>query len=185
MKRHLDDILYERPGELKVFVSSQMRGGVLLNERGVADGAIKKTGYATSWLWENDACAGPYSSEAICLGHARTSDGLVLILAQQLTRITQKEYEEADLAGAWCYVFLKQGVKRQRKAGRFISRVRKEGTTVNFKNLSELESQITAALKKSVVDSYRIPIMQRRNAKRSSINPVLESIKSALRSLNL
>ena len=186
MKRNLDDILYERSDELKVFVSSQMRGDVLLNERRTADRAIKKTGYATPWLWENDACAGPYSSEVICLGHARTSDGLVLILAQQLTPITQKEYEEADHAGAWCYVFLKQSAKRQNKTDRFVSRVRKKGnTTVNFRNLSELESQITQALKKSVVDSYRTAIMQRRNVRRPSFSTLLESIKNSLRSLSL
>lgn len=156
MNRNVDDILYERPEKLKVFVSSQMRGNVLNSERQAAAKAIEKTGFAFAWLWENDACAGPYSSEAVCLGHARTSDGLVLILAKQLTPITQKEYETADVAGVPCYIFLKQGSRRDLKADRFIKNVRaKATTTVNFKGLSELETQVTRALFRYAADSIR------------------------------
>jgi len=178
MKRNVDDILYERPAKQKVFVSSQMRGGVLVNERQAAAKAINETGFAFAWLWENDACTGPYSSEAICLGHARTSEGLVLILAKRLTPVTQKEYEEADNAGVPRYVFLKQGTRRDPQVNRFVKKIRAKATTTgNFNNLSELETQVKSALYRYAVDSVRKRILETKTTKRSIMRKTLENIK--------
>ncbi len=178
MKHNVDDILYERPVKQKVFVSSQMHGGALVNERQAAAKAINDTGFAFAWLWENDACAGPYSSEEICLGHARTSDGLVLILAKRLTPITRKEYEEADNAGVPRYVFLKQGTIRSPQVNLFVKKIRaKATTTANFNNLSELETQIKAALYRYAVDSVRKRILGTKTPKSSMIQKALDRIK--------
>lgn len=164
MNLRMDDILYERPKKLKVFVSSQMRGKVLINERQATAKAINETGFAFAWLWENDACTGPYSSEAICLGHARTSEGLVLILAKHLTPVTQKEYEAADNTGVPRYVFLKQGTRHDPQAT----------TTGNFNNISELETQVKSALYRYAVDSVRKRIIETKTTnsrvKRKTLN---------------
>ena len=181
MKRNVDDILYERPEKLKVFVSSQMRGNVLTKERQTVAEAIQKTGFALAWLWEDNACAGPYSAEAVCLGHARTSDGLVLILAKQLTPITQKEYEAADLTGVPCYIFLKQGARRDRKAEQFINNVRAKSTiTANFRGLSELETQVTKAIFRYAVNSIRARILDTRRTKIPPIQAALVRIRDSM-----
>lgn len=178
MKRDLDDILYKLPAKQKVFVSSQMRGGVLVNERQAAAKAINETGFAFAWLWENESCAGPYSSEAICLGHARTSEGLVLILAKRLTPITQKEYEAADNAGVPRYVFLKQGTRHDPRVNRFVKEIRAKATTTrNFNNLSELETQVKSALYRYAVDAVRKRIFDTKATKSSIIYKTLETIK--------
>ncbi len=178
MKHNLDDILYELPAKQKVFVSSQIRGGVLVDERQAAAKAINETGFAFAWLWEIDACAGPYSSEAICLGHARTSEGLVLILAKRLTPITQKEYEAADNAGVPRYVFLKQGTRHDPQVNRFVKKIRAKATTTgNFSNLSELETQVKAALYRYAVDSVRKRILETKTTKSSIMHKTLEKIR--------
>ena len=175
MNLRMDDILYERPKKLKVFVSSQMRGKVLINERQATAKAINETGFAFAWLWENDACTGPYSSEAICLGHARTSEGLVLILAKHLTPVTQKEYEAADNTGVPRYVFLKQGTRHDPQVNRFIKNIRAKATTTgNFNNISELETQVKSALYRYAVDSVRKRIIETKTTnsrvKRKTLN---------------
>ena len=48
----------------------------------------------------DDAPAGAYHSEEECVQYARTSDGLVSLLAGALTRVTRAEYEAARRAGA-------------------------------------------------------------------------------------
>ncbi len=119
-----------------------MRGGLLDAERFAAAQAVDALEFAHAWYWERDANAGPYSSEAICLGHARTSDGLILIIADEITPITRKEYNAAKRACAPRYIFLKQGVTRSDAANRFIARERHHAVTVNFQNASELQSRI-------------------------------------------
>jgi hypothetical protein len=181
MNREVDSILFARPEKLKVFVSSQMRGSLLIAERQTAAKAINKTGFALAWLWENNACTGPYSAEAVCLGHARTSDGLVLILADQLTPITQKEYEAAHLAGVPCYIFLKQGARRDRKAERFVREGRAKSTiTANFKGLSELETQVTGAIFRYAVDSIRERILDTKKTRISPMQKALAKIQGML-----
>lgn len=181
MKHNFDDIMYERPAKQKVFVSSQIRGGALVDERQAAAKAINETGFAFAWLWENDACAGPYSSEAICLGHARTSEGLVLILAKRLTPVTQKEYEAADDAGVPCYVFLKQGTRHDTQVNRFVKKIRAKATTTgSFSNLSELETHVKSSLYRYAVDSVRKRILETKPTKSSMMHKTLERIREIL-----
>jgi len=179
MNYELDNMLFARPEKLKVFISSQMRDNVLNAERQTAAKAIDRTGFAIAWLWENDACAGPYSAEAICLGHARTSDGLVLLLAEQLTPITQMEYEAASLAGVPCYIFLKQGAQHDRKVERFIKTVReKTAVTAKFQGLSELETQVTKAMFRYAVDSIRERIQDTKINRISPMQKALAKIRN-------
>ena len=142
----VSDELYARPPKLKIFVSSQMAGFVLDAERQAAVKAIESTGFAAPWSWEHDAHAGPYSAEGVCLGHARTSDGLVLIIATDLTPMTRREYQEAYRAGAPCYIFLKEGTIRSPGAAQFVEDERTRAVTTNFGNDSELRTLITRAL---------------------------------------
>lgn len=75
-----------------------MRGGGLARERAVAIDAIDGAAIHRARAWERDAHAGPYCSEAVCLGHARMSDALVLLVAEDLTPITRREYLAAKAA---------------------------------------------------------------------------------------
>ena len=126
MTEPLEEILFGRPQLLKIFVSSQMRGNRLTRERLAAVDAIETTQMATAWHWERDATAGPYCSRKVCVGHASTSDGLVLILGSRLTSITAAEYHAAKRAGVPRYMFLKDGSRRDKRAKNFIARERKK-----------------------------------------------------------
>jgi hypothetical protein len=137
-----DEIVFSRAGHLKVFVSSQMRGGVLADERKAAIKAIDGR-YHRAWAWERDAKAGPYSSEGVCLGHAATSDALVLIIDCDLTNITAKEYAAAKKACIPRFVLLKDGAARTEVAEKFVTRERKRAViTVNFGTRDRMPSLI-------------------------------------------
>lgn len=159
----LSDELYARPGRLKIFVSSQMSGNVLDAERIAAAKAIDSTRFARAWYWERDARAGPYSAEDVCLGHARTSDGLVLIIDKQLTPVTYKEYISARDSGAPCYILLKAAPEREADVEEFIKAERAYAVTVNFQNLSELRTQITEAVIEYTVRATRKEMFTTRN----------------------
>lgn len=124
--------LFSRPStEAKIFVSSHMgRRNVLRAERKAAADAIESTGFARAWYWERDAHAGPYSSERLCVGAAATSDGLVLILARKLTRVTRMEYQAAYGAGVPCFIFFKEGVRRDPDVNAFIANGRRRDAVV-------------------------------------------------------
>jgi tetratricopeptide (TPR) repeat protein len=141
------DELFARPPWGKVFVSSKMSGGALQAERAAAIKAIERFPHLHAWAWERNAAAGPYYSEEECVGHARTSDALVLILEDELTEVTRKEYNAARRRGAHCIVLLKAGVARSASLQRFVARARRRDSTANFGNLSELESQLFSALR--------------------------------------
>jgi hypothetical protein len=150
--------LFGRPAaQARIFVSSHMgRRNVLRAEREAAVDAIESTGFAHAWYWERDAHAGPYCSERICVGTAATSDGLVLILARKLTRVTLMEYRAAHAAGAPCFIFIKQGVRRDRNVSVFIAQERRQGAvTVPFSSLEELRTRIVSALYTYVVGAGR------------------------------
>jgi hypothetical protein len=88
------NLLYALPPEYwKIFVSSKMVGGALSDERAAAIEAIDEFPLTRAWAWERDAHAGPYSSERECVAQAGTSDGLVLIVDDELTPVTRKEFE--------------------------------------------------------------------------------------------
>jgi len=146
-----DETVFGRGGHLKVFVSSQMRDDVLAAERRVAIRAIDSQAYYRAWAWERDAAAGPYSSEKVCVGHAASSDALVLLLADDLTNVTAKEYRAAKKASVPCFVLLKDGATRTEVAEKFVIRERKSAVTANFANLAEVRTQIREALRNHVL----------------------------------
>ena len=159
-----DELLFGRPSKLKVFISSEMRTHSLDAERVAAAEAVEEIGIHFAWYWERDADAGPYSSENVCLGQARTSDCLVLILGSTLTDITRKEYFEARGAGASCFVFTKVGCERDETAESFLSTEREHITYKTFETPGDLRSVIVAALLQHAVQATRRDQMTRHPA---------------------
>lgn len=156
--RSLADELFSRPSTMKIFISSKMRGEVLAVERVAAAEAVERIpDFASAWYWERDADAGPYCAEGICLGHAATSDGLVLILGDELTPITRKEYELAYERGVPTYLLIDQRVAQNAAAQLFIDeRQQSSGTTTKgFANVSELQTHIIEALMRYAVGAVR------------------------------
>lgn len=151
----LSERLYGRPSRLKIFISSQMRDGVLDDERRAASETVQKLPFAFPWWWEGNAFAGPYCAETVCVEQARSSDGLILILGEQITPITAREYEAARDSGASCYIFIKEGPHRDAQAQEFVERERANGVTRNFRNLSELRALITDAIVGYVTVAWR------------------------------
>jgi len=153
--RSLTEELFARAGHLKVFVSSKMAGGVYVVERASCAEAVDGTGIARAWYWERDAYAGPYCTEAICLGQAATADGLILILGDELTPITRREYEIARAKGVATFVFVDQRLAQDGDAQAFVASVRRDSVTKNFANVSELQSHVVDALRTFAVQSWR------------------------------
>jgi hypothetical protein len=156
--RSLSEELFGRAVELKIFVSSKMAGGAFVAERLSCAATIDRTGYARAWYWERDANAGPYCSEKVCVGHAAMSDGLILILGDQLTDITRKEYEVARRRHIPTFVFIDQRAKPDAETQAFIETVRngrRRSVTKDFANLAELESHVQTALMQCVSGSWR------------------------------
>jgi hypothetical protein len=158
----LNELLYGRPPVLRFFVSSRMNGSPLAKERVAAASAIESLGFARAWYWERDACAGPYCSEGICIGTASTSDGLVLLLSDDLTTMTQREFEAAQQNGVPYFVFVKDGGQPDDRVRELIDSVRDHGVTVKFRNISELKTQITSALMQHLSMTHRRDIYFRR-----------------------
>lgn len=153
--RSLTEELFGRPSHLKVFVSSKMAGGVYVVERQDCARAVESTGIAKAWYWERDAHAGPYCSEAVCLGNAATSDGLILILGDQLTTMTRQEFEIARARGVVAFVFIDQRQVQDEDAKAFVQSVQRNSVTKGFANLAELETHVIHALRRFAVDSWR------------------------------
>jgi hypothetical protein len=158
-----DEILYGRPERLKVFVSSQMHGGALAAERQAAVEAIDSHPDYRAWAWERDSAAGPYSSERVCVKHAATSDALVLLLAEDLTSVTAKEYRAAKRACVPRFVFLREGASRTGVAEKLVAFERRRGVTANFNNLAEMKTQILNALRTYSVLLHRRSIADARS----------------------
>src|SRR3954447_15784974 len=106
------ELIFGRADRLKVFVSSKMTGGVLKPERRAAVRIIERFPSMRAWAWERDAVAGAYYSEEECVGNAATSEALVLILEDELTQVTRKEYIAAKRAGAHRIILHRTGVRR-------------------------------------------------------------------------
>jgi hypothetical protein len=162
-----DEIVYGRPEHLRVFVSSQMRGGVLAAERAAAIEAIDSHPDYQAWAWERDAAAGPYSAEAVCVRQAASSDALVLLVSDDLTPITVKEFRAAKKAGVPRFVFLKTGASRTARAEALVKRERAGGVTGDFSNPAEVRTQILHALRTYTLRLHRTSIVQAREATRS------------------
>jgi hypothetical protein len=167
-----DELLFGRPDRLKVFVSSEMRSGLFDDERVAAAAAIEQTGFHFAWYWERDANAGPYSSEAVCLGHARTSDCLILLLATDLTPITRMEYQEAKEAGAACFLLVHSGTELSPEAADFLKREMPHLTYKKFGSATELQSVIVQSLLYHAVQTARRHQLQRRAVMSSSSGSV-------------
>jgi len=131
---------------LSVFISSRVH--TLETERKAAAEAVERTGLATAWYWERDAPAGFYEAEEICLGYARNCDVLVLIMQDELTDMTYKEYLAAFRNGKQCLIFIRQDGKLDNRAREFVRCAREKGAVTRyFANVSELESGIILSLK--------------------------------------
>lgn len=156
---NVSDLLYGRPTEyLQVFVSSQMNSGglkVLVDERAAAIDAINAIEGTKPWAWEISAPIGMYHSETICVEYARNSDMLVLILAEELTNITHKEYKAAKQGHAQCCIFSKSDVAPTDRVKQFIKSERRHASTGKFGNASELKTQITRAIMTHLIRSAR------------------------------
>jgi hypothetical protein len=153
-----------------------MRGGVLTVERRAAVDTINRSPLHHAWCWEDDAPAGAYHSERECVQHARTSDGLVLLLAGELTQITRAEYEAAREGGANRYVFVRQSASLTEDAERFIEEERNDNTvTGNFANTSELATSLTKSLYESAVRAERSAVCERRRAEMGSQLPTVKA----------
>jgi hypothetical protein len=167
--RDLDEMVFGRRRLMKVFISSRMNGNPLAAERLAAAEAVDNISFAEAWYWERDHTATPVCAESICLGHARTSDALLLLLGQDLTYMTRKEFEAARKAKVPCMVFLASGVARNRDATRFANSVRKHSVTAKFASRSELKTQVTDALVTHFVMVARKDQSRRRSPIRSRL----------------
>ena len=165
LERNLtDEILYGRPvDQVKVFVSAKMSDGSLARERKTAIREIDGIPPHTAWAWEKSAAAGPYSALRICIANARTSEMLVLIVADEITAPTKKEYTAAKNRGVPRFIFMKQGVPRSADLTEFIEKERSKAiTTVPFRNLPELRSQIRYSLHAYTTRLHRASLLNAR-----------------------
>jgi len=158
-----DEIIYARPERLRVFVSSQIREGILAAERQAAVEAIESHPDYRAWVWERDSAAGPYSSAKVCVKQAQTSDALVLLLADDLTPVTAKEYRAAGRAGVPRFVFLKDVAARTEAAEKFVTlEQRRRIVTENFGNVAEMKTQILNAIRTYTRMAHRRSIAEAR-----------------------
>jgi hypothetical protein len=145
--RSLTEELRGRPAHLRIFVSSKMRGGTYVEERLLCAEVIDRTGLFQSWTWERNTKAGPYCALDICLGHAATVDGLILIVGDELTDTTRQEYEVARARGVRTFVLIDQRETQTEETREFIAQVRAEAVTQSFENLAELEAHVIGAIR--------------------------------------
>lgn len=160
------EILYGRDAEaLRVFISSRMNGS-LDDERAAVVEAISTFPTHRAWAWENDAPAGALHSENECIGYARSSDELVLLLATDLTPITEAEYQAAKSNGAQRYILIREreGEDREDRVTQFIAQERDDRTvTRNFQNTAELRTHLVNSIKQAQVRAAREQILFRRS----------------------
>lgn len=140
---------------LEVFVSSQMRGDVLAEERRAARDVIAGLGIFRTWAWEDHAPPGTDSAEEACVERAAGSAGLVLILAGSLTRIAEREYRAAADRGRACLVLLKDGAAHDDEVKRFVAAEAHRADTVRFANVSELRTHIVGTFRGHAIRSWR------------------------------
>ena len=157
------NMLFERDRSFIVFVSSKMAGGALEAERRAAISAVENFRPARAWAWERDAPAGSFYSEEECVKRAGTSDALVLIVEDELTRVTEAEFRAARAGTATVIVLARRGVRHDRRLMRFIREARRTGITKEFDDLGDLESEIDLALWEWFVRGGRTLALQTRD----------------------
>lgn len=158
----IDEIYGSRA--LRIFISSKMRRRPLYSERLAAAEAVESLPGHRAWIWERDANAGPYSSELVCVRHARTSQGLILLLARDLTELTEKEYVAARDNGVPRYIFLKAGARPKAAVRDFVKAERATAVYQRFGNTNELKSLILG----SIVEFERQSVMREIGRRRAS-----------------
>lgn len=160
-----EEMVYGRPTELRVFISSEMGRMTLAEQREAAVEAVEGGRLGPdfwAWHWERDADAGPYSSLDVCLRMARSSDFLVLIVGSEITPTTLAEYEHARDAGVHCCIFTLQGVDRDAQVQAFIDRERERAVTKSFRSSAELATGIVVAIQQARNQALRRQAVERR-----------------------
>lgn len=163
-----EEIIYGRDAEgLRFFVSSRMNA--TLNEaRKRAAATIDRMPTHRSWWWERDAGMGVLHSVQECVKYAGASDGIVLLVAGELSPIVYAEYEAAKAASAQRYIFIyeRPGEQLPDDVRDFIDRERETVVTRNFQNEAELETHLFQALIRSGVRAAREGQIERRQRAR-------------------
>lgn len=133
---------------LKIFISSAMRRDVLRKERKTVRKAITAHPFCIPWGWEDWSYPGPYPSIDLCVAEAKKSDALVLILGDELTNPTLREFNAAFRV--FRMVFNKQ-CRKKPSARAFLAKLRTpRGLTYkDFQNTNELRSWIIKTLHKA------------------------------------
>lgn len=144
-----------RPERLRVFVSSKMSGGSLAAERKAAAKAVESLGGASAWYWERDARGGPRSAAKFCEAQAGSSDALILILEDELTPITKREYQAAKRNGLWRCILVREGSVLTTRAQAFLDREARSSIYKSFRNLRELHSHVINSLWFGLAHGFR------------------------------
>ncbi|WP_166878465.1 hypothetical protein [Salinibacterium sp. ZJ450] len=158
-----DEIRYGRDhNRARIFVSSRMDGS-LDSERKLAATTIDRLESHRAWWWEQDAPAGVLHSVNECVNFARTSDGLVLLIAGPLSAVIYAEYSAAKDSSAETYIFIREGETLPDDVRDFIARERGDVVTRNFQNEGELETHLYQSLNRTAVRAIReMQLMRRR-----------------------
>jgi tetratricopeptide (TPR) repeat protein len=131
---------------VRVFISSKMQGEAFRRERAAVARAIESLPALRAWYWERDAHAGPYCTHELCVSTARTSDGLVLLVGDEITDITRDEFFAAYAAGAPCFIFVDSRQKQIPETTAFIRSHWPHAVTKNFGSTKELAAHVRLAL---------------------------------------
>lgn len=152
-----DEVRYGRDHtHLRYFISSRMNGS-LDSERKIAAATVERLVTHRAWWWERDAPTGVLHSERECIKFAETSDGLILLVAGELSGIVYSEYQAAKRATAERYIFIREteGKALPADVQKFVEQERDTAVTRNFQNEAELESHLYAALIHTAVRAGR------------------------------
>lgn len=109
-----------------------------------------------------DAPAGSFYSEEECVKRAGTSDALILIVEDELTRVTAAEFNAARAGIATLIVLARRGARHDRRLTRFIREARRTAITKEFDDLDDLRSEIDLALWEWFVRGGRTLALQTR-----------------------
>lgn len=170
------EMLYGRPREsVKVFISSEMRSGDLIDARIAVDEAISETGFHHSWTWEKDGYAGQVCAKGLCVGNAETSDYLILILGRKLTPVTREEYYAAKAAAAQLIVFVPVGCQRTRAAQRFFEEEVTTGSYGEYTSPADLKRRVIGSLG----SLYARNVRERQYERRVSLEGVLGVVEGS------
>lgn len=130
--------------------------GPLRQEREAAIDAIDNTTVARAWSWEHNGIPGGRSDVETCVLHARQSDALLLILADDITPVIEKEFHAALTTHGRCWVFAKLNSSPDGNCQKFLRRLARKGIAHrNFSNTIELRTHIIETIRELTVRSVR------------------------------